>query len=58
MVGIVYEVNNLINFIFFSCYVFEFDVEEFMFYFDFEVENLFMINEENKLELGFLMKEI
>ena len=56
--GIAHEINNPINFIASSCYALESDVEELTPYLDPEAENPLTINEENKPELGFLIKEI
>lgn len=56
--GIAHEINNPINFISSSCYALESDVEELMPYLDPAAEHQLTINEENKSELGFLMKEI
>lgn len=56
--GIAHEINNPINFISSSCFALESDVEELMPYLDPKAENPLTINEENKPELGFLMKEI
>lgn len=56
--GIAHEINNPINFIASSCYALESDVEELTPYLDPEAENPITINEENKPELGFLIKEI
>jgi len=56
--GIAHEINNPINFIASSCYALESDFEELTPYLATQGESSTSIQEENKPELGFLMKEI